>query len=133
MNKRKELNRYIKMFTNDISQYIKNKASVSVEAYPVEGDGAVFEFVINDKPVAHKVQIHKAEKSLQKALSHVEQNLIDGDLDNVSFSGTNLLLDGNRIIIIKGGNNQDSWSNRAILEDVKKIVSPRVMEEVNAG
>ena len=49
--------------------------------------------------------------------------MIGGNIEGVKFGGTNLYLEGNRILIIKGEDDPSSWSNNAVIEDVQRVVS----------
>ena len=40
------------------------------------------------------------------------------------FSGTNVVMEDKRIILIKGGNDESEWNDKAALIDVKRILPP---------
>jgi len=90
--------------------------------YPVEGEGAVFEFVFNKEKLGTE-EISKLRKSIGNVLSEIPQRLISGNIEGVKFGGTSLYLEGNRILVIKGEDAQDQWSGNAVIEDVRRVVS----------
>lgn len=61
--------------------------------------------------------------TVNRALKGIEQRLIKGNIDSVSFSGTNAYLEGDRILLIKGDDSHAHWSNSAVEVDLKKILS----------
>ncbi|WP_444890988.1 hypothetical protein [Microbulbifer sp. DLAB2-AA] len=121
MKREKDLKRYGKVFSQLLSNYLKEKFSISIDIYPTETDGAILKFNINDTD--KKVRLHKPAKSVGVALGEIEQNFIEVvDFSKVKFEGTNLFMDDNWVVLIKGENDQQSWSNKAAGEDVKRIV-----------
>jgi hypothetical protein len=48
---------------------------------------------------------------------------VSGNLEKVKFGGTNLYLEGNRILVIKGENKSSEWSGNAVITDVQRVVS----------
>jgi len=129
MIREKELKRYSKNFIANFEKHLKAGISITVNIYPVKAPGAILEFKVN-KNNNRRIVIHEISKKLGVALSKVEQSSIGGDLSNINFGGTNLILENERIIIIKGDDDQNSWSNRAIIEDIKRIIDPARRTEV---
>jgi len=124
MNRVKDLKRYSKHFVENFNKYLNPGFQISVDVYPVNEQGAVLEFKIN-KNKNKRITLHDSSQKIGLALAKVKQNLIGGDLSNVNFGGTNLVLENDRIIVIKGDNDQNSWSNRAILDDIKRVIEPK--------
>ena len=50
--------------------------------------------------------------------------MIGGNIQGVTFRGTNLYMDGHRIVLIKGEDEHSLWSNKAAINDVAQVVSP---------
>jgi hypothetical protein len=55
-------------------------------------------------------------------LASIRQRAFGGSLSGFHFGGTNVVMEDNRIILIKGEDAPDSWSDKAALEDVKRIL-----------
>jgi hypothetical protein len=122
MRREKDLKRYGKVLTENLSNYLKDNLKVSYDIYPSTGPGALL--VFNIAKDQRREKYNSPSKSISEALSTIEQNFIVGDLKNINFGGTNLFMDNNRIILIKGDDEQNTWSNKAAIDDVKKIVKP---------
>jgi len=124
MNNLKQLKKYANSFVSSIKASIKLGYNVSAKIHPTNGNGATIEFEINDSKKS-QISIIKTVESVNKTLATIEQRMIGGNIDGVTFSGTNIYMDGNRIVIIKGDNEHSSWNNSAAQKDVKKVISPR--------
>ncbi|OPX54468.1 hypothetical protein SAMN02745127_02782 [Oceanospirillum multiglobuliferum] len=122
MQKASRLKKYVELFKKNISRYLADGIEIRSTIYPVESEGAVFEFLLNNTNDNNEV-IEKARPTVGSVLSEIPQRLIVGNIDSVRFSGTNLYLEGNRILIIKGEDDSSSWSGNAVLEDVQRVVS----------
>jgi hypothetical protein len=122
MHKASRLKKYVELFKKNISRYLADGIDISSTIYPVESEGAVFEFLLNNTNDNNEV-IEKARPTVGRVLSEIPQKLIGGNIDGVRFRGTNLYLEGNRILIIKGEDDASSWSGNAVIEDVQRVVS----------
>ena len=58
------------------------------------------------------------------ALSKIPQRAFGGNFGGFLFGGTNVIAEGNRIILIKGGNGSEEWSDEGAQSDVKRVVPP---------
>ena len=67
--------------------------------------------------------VKKSSFSIGTGLKAVNQKIINGNLDNVRFGGTNIALEDNRILVIKGEDSPEHWTGSAVLNDVKRVVS----------
>lgn len=122
MIKPPRLKKYSELFKRNIERFLSPGISIKTVIYPVREDGAVFEFLLNRDGISDE-RFERPRDSVSKVLSEIPQQMIDGNLDNVRFSGTNLYLEGNRILVIKGEDAPSSWSGHAVIEDVKRVVS----------
>lgn len=119
-----KLKKYTNSFIDALSPYLKKGFQISAIVHPATGEGAVIEFEINQEKRS-EITIIAAVPSVNDTLGTIEQTMIGGDIENVSFRGTNLYMDGQRIIIIKGEDNINLWNKKAANDDVMRIVSPR--------
>ena len=122
MQKASRLKKYVELFKRNISQYVADGVDIRSTIYPVESEGAVFEFLLNNTNDQNEV-IEKTRPTVGRVLSEIPQRMVGGNVDGVRFGGTNLYLEGNRILIIKGEDDASSWSGNAVLEDVQRVVS----------
>lgn len=124
MNNQKQLKKYASSFVSSIKPSVRHGYNISANIHPTNGNGATIEFEINDAKRS-KVSFVPTVESVNKTLATIGQNMIGGNIDGVRFAGTNVYMDGNRIVIIKGDNEHSSWDNSAAIADVKKVISPR--------
>ncbi len=124
MNNQKQLKKYANSFISSLKSNIKSGYVISSRIHPANGKGAVLEFEINrnSKP---EISFENTAPTVSKTLETIEQRLIGGNIAGVTFSGTNVYMAGNRIVIIKGDNEHGSWSNKAAEADAWRVISPR--------
>jgi hypothetical protein len=122
MKKSSRLKKYVELFKRNISAFLVKGIAVKSVAHPVEGDGAVFEFFLNDQGDNSDV-IERVRPTIGRVLSEIPQKMVSGNIEGVEFGGTNLYLEGNRIVLIKGEDDPDKWSGAAIQDDVRRVVS----------
>ena len=101
MKKSSKLKKYNELFKRNITSYLAPDVAIKTTIYPVEGQGAVFEFEFN-KDSDNSETISRMRPTVGRVLSDIPQNLIGGNTEGITFGGTNLLMEGNRILIIKG-------------------------------
>jgi len=122
MNKRPKLKKYAELFRRNIQRFLAPGVYVKTIIYPVEQEGAVFEFLLDKDGEATEV-VKPARRTVGVVLSEIPQRLISGSIEEVRFGGTNLLLEGNRILVVKGEDSPKHWSGNAVANDVERVVS----------
>jgi hypothetical protein len=122
MQKQPKLKKYAELFRRNIRRFLAPGVEVRTTIYPVEQEGAVFEFLLN-KVGDSTETVGSARPSVGAVLSAIPQNLIVGQIEGVRFGGTNLTLEGNRILVIKGEDSAEHWTGNAVLSDVQRVVS----------
>lgn len=122
MIKTTRLKKYSELFKRNIAKFLTPGVSIKTVIYPVEMGGAVFEFFLNRDGVVEE-KLEPPRKSVGVVLSQIPQRMIQGNLEGVRFGGTNLYLEGNRILVVKGEDSANSWSGNAVIEDVERVVS----------
>jgi hypothetical protein len=122
MKRTTRLKKYVELFKRNMSQFLAPGISIKTTIFPVEADGAVFEFLLN-KDGDSSETIEKIRPTINRILSEIPQRMIGGNIEGVKFGGTNLYLEGNRVLVIKGEDDSDNWSGNAVLDDVKRVVS----------
>ena len=122
MKRSTRLKKYVELFKRNINQFLAPDVDIKTTIYPVEAEGAVFEFVFNRSNDSTET-IEKIRPTVGSVLSKIPQRLVTGNIEGIKFGGTNLFLEGDRILVIKGEDDPESWSGTAIIEDVKRVVS----------
>jgi len=122
MKKKPRLKKYVELFKRNISSYLSPGVSIKTVIYPVDGQGAVFEFFFNKEGISSE-EIKNPRESVGKVLSEIPQRLVGENSEGVKFGGTNLYLEGNRILLIKGEDSPEHWSGSAVIEDVRRVVT----------
>jgi hypothetical protein len=122
MKKHTKLKKYSELFKKNIKQFLSPGISIKTKIYPVEAEGAVFEFLLNKESDQSEI-LEKIRPTVGRVLAEIPQRMIGGNIEGVRFGGTNLYLEGNRVIVIKGEDSFENWTNKAIENDVKRVVS----------
>ncbi len=122
MIKASKLKKYVELFNRKIATYLSKDISIKTVIHPVEGEGAVFEFFlgVNNEET---IEFATTQKTVGHALLSIPQNMISGTPDNIKFGGTNLYLENNRVVVIKGDDKNEEWSGSAIEKDVTRVVT----------
>lgn len=123
MENLKKLKKYTNLFIDVLTPYLNKGFQVSATIHPASGEGAVIEFEIH-KGKRSDITIIGAVTKISDTLENIDQRMIGGNIQGVTFRGTNLYMDGQRIVIIKGDDEHAFWSNKAAIEDVARVVSP---------
>lgn len=93
---------------------------MSCKVFPTEGQGAIFEFVLGPD-VKNEDTYMKPEPTINAALKNINQHMIGENVEGVHFGGTNISLEGNRIILIKAENRIEEWNETGAQLDVNRI------------
>jgi hypothetical protein len=116
------LQRYINNVRRHLSKSLKPGIGLRAEVFPAEGPGAVVTLYLGADE--KNIDTFKATStSIAAALKNIKQNALAGDLANVNFGGTNLILEGNKVILIKGEDNPKLWTDVGSASDVGRILS----------
>lgn len=124
MNNQKKLKKYANQFIVRLKPSIRDGYNISAVIHPANSKGAILEFEINENKKSI-VSLTPNSETINKTLQNIEQSLITGNMQNVTFSGTNVYMEGNRIVLIKGDDEHESWNNSAVEDDIQRVISPR--------
>lgn len=122
MKDQKIIQEYINNFRRHLSKHLKPGFGVECKVYPSEQDGAIFEFTIDQK-LQNKDIFQPPSATVNEALKDIPQNMFGGNLGGIKFGGTNISLEGNRIVMIKGENEKTEWTDDASNSDVSRIIT----------
>jgi hypothetical protein len=64
------------------------------------------------------------EETVNAVLKKIEQRMVGGNIGAIKFGGTNISMEPNRIVLIKGEDTPSEWSDKGAINDVKRIVTP---------
>jgi len=119
MKEKNTIDQYTSVFLELLKKKVKTGIGVKCVIYPAEKDGAVLEISLTPE-IKDEVEYRPISDTVNDALQYVEQNLISGNLSNVKFSGTNISMQGNKIILIKGEDTAKEWGeNAAIIDSIR--------------
>jgi len=94
-----------------------------LRAFPARGDGAVLEVVFTKQEPSQDI-VEPPLASIAEVLSVVPQRMIDApDFSGIRFGGTNISMEPNRIVLIKGDDSDNEWNDHAAARDVHRIAS----------
>ena len=122
MTDKRTIQSYINNFRRKITSSLRPGVGVKCIVHPATLGGAVLEF----KFVRHGEnddQYKNNAPSLNKALSTVKQQAFGGNLEAFKFSGTNVILESDKVIIIKDGNPSE-WSEYQASKDADSVFNP---------
>ncbi len=94
---------------------------MACKVYPVEKEGAILEFVLGSD-VENDDKYLTVKETVNAALKHVEQKMFGGNLDGIKFGGTNISMEPERIVLIKGEDNDSLWNDAGAKHDVQQIL-----------
>jgi hypothetical protein len=122
MHDHERLQGYVNNFRRHLSGHLRPGVGMSSQIHPARGEGAILELSLG-AGTTNQDQFAEATDTVNQALHHVPQRLVGGNLDGVRFGGTNISLEPQRIVIIKGDDSDDEWNDMAARRDVQKILS----------
>ena len=111
---------YVNNFRRHIARYLKPDIGIRCDVYPAKSGGAVVAFTLGSAE-ENDDTIHPSATSMAAALSNVEQKAFGGELSAFNFSGTNTILEGNKLIFIKDESTKE-WCDASAKLDVQRVV-----------
>lgn len=121
MNNRNLIQQYINNFRRHLAPYLRPSIGLACKVFPAEDSGAILEFSIGPG-ISNTDEFRPTSKTVNQALLGISQRAFGGNLGGFRFGGTNVVLEDNRIIFIKGGDDPYEWSDGAALADVKRLL-----------
>ncbi|WP_063454341.1 hypothetical protein [Acinetobacter johnsonii] len=114
------IQKYINNFRRHLSNRLRAGIGMKAYIYPTDHEGVVLVFQLG-KNLENDDVYKKTFSSLNEVLAtKVKQNAFGGDLANVTFSGTNTILENDRIIFIKD-DSLNEWTDEAAKKDINKL------------
>ncbi|MDP8258934.1 MAG: hypothetical protein P9L90_05890 [Candidatus Aadella gelida] len=112
---------YINNFRRHIAPYLKPGIGLSCKVYPVTSAGAILEFTIGPSK-NNNDNFESLSETVNDVLERVPQRIVSGNVGTVKFAGTNISMEPNRILVIKGEDKELLWNDQEAQNDVQKIV-----------
>ena len=120
MKDKRTIQTYINNFRRRISPYLKPGIGLASEVHPAEEGGAILEFSIGPG-LENDDKYQEVSATVSQALATIPQHTFSGHLEGFKFSGTNLIMEDNRIIVIKDDSISE-WDDKAAQSDVLKLL-----------
>jgi len=111
---------YINNFRRRITSLLKPDIGLACNVFSTEKGGAILEFKIAPGIKNEDIYINTSA-SVQSALINIEQHAFGGNLNGFTFNGTNVVMEQDRIIIIKDDTLKE-WSDSAAEYDIQRII-----------
>ena len=115
-----KINNYVSALSQQLSSRLVEGVDIKTIVHPVNQEGAVIEIVL-EKGTGGGIEYQDATETVNDAASTVSQNLVTGDLSGITFSGTNISMQDNRIVLIKGGDADNEWNTSSAASDLNRI------------
>lgn len=120
MKDREKIGEYVAAFTGKLIDRLAAGIEIKTIVHPANLAGAVIEILL-EKNAGGEVQYLTPTETINDAISGVDQNLVSGDLSGITFSGTNISMSNNRIVLIKGEDADGDWSENSAVSDLNRI------------
>jgi hypothetical protein len=123
MKDKKQIQSYINNFRRHLTPFLRPGIGVTVEVHPARQQGAILEIKLGPE-VENDDEYLPDEDTVNAAIKNIKQNLVGGNIDAIRFGGTNISMEPDRIVLIKGEDQPTLWSNESAKHDVEQIVQP---------
>ena len=125
MKDQETIQEYVNNFRRHLSPNLKPGIGLSCKIFPAEEEGAILEFTFGPN-IGNEDLFKEAKNNVNSILKMVPQRMIEGNIDGIKFGGTNISMEPNRIVLIKGEDNPDLWNDQAAKNDVEKIIGTQM-------
>lgn len=113
--------KYVNNFRRRIARHMRPDIGMKCDVHLANIGGAILEFQVGPE-VESDDTYHNPVGTIGEALSRIEQRAFGGNLDGFMFGGTNVILEDDRIILIKD-ERPSEWSDSAANKDVRRVIS----------
>ena len=124
----KKIERYAERIKSKLHSNVQTGVGIDISVYPAEEKGGVIEIKLN-KNTNDTFHLEDPKRSVNDVMRAIPQRLVGGDLSGVSFDGTNISMEGNRILFVKGNDNE--WDVSSADTDLSRIFNPPKKEIPN--
>lgn len=120
MKDKKTIQTYVNNFRRRLSSHLKPGIGLTCDIHPAEEGGAILEFSLGPS-IENDDRYQETSATVSTALSSIPQHAFGGNLEGFKFSGTNVVMEKDRIILIKD-DSPSEWSDSAAEDDIFKIL-----------
>jgi hypothetical protein len=124
MEDKKTIQEYVNNFRRHLAPHLKPGIGLSCKISPAKAEGAVFEFAIGPS-ISNEDLFEEPTNTVNSILEDVPQRMIAGNIAAIKFGGTNISMEPNRIVLIKGEDDPDLWNDQGAKNDVERIIRPQ--------
>lgn len=121
MEDKKTIQEYVNNFRRHLAPHLKPGIGLSCKIFPAKAEGAVFEFAIGPS-ISNEDLFEESKNTVNSILEDVPQRMIGGNIAAIKFGGTNISMEPNRIVLIKGEDDPDLWNDQGAKNDVERII-----------
>ena len=122
MKDQERIQRYVNDFRRHFSTYLRKGVGMSTLTHPSDLSGAIIEIRIGES-VTNEDRFLEPTTSVNEALTSIQQKAFGGNLQGFRFGGTNIVMEPDKIVLIKGDDSDDTWSDKSASRDVSQIVN----------
>ena len=112
---------YVNSFRSLMGGHLRPQVGMKFNLFPVITSGALVEIELAPHRQNEEVY-YPPSTTLSEALSKIKQKAFGGDTSGFRFSGTNVILDQGRIVLIKGDDDDLAWSVIGAKKDIDFIM-----------
>lgn len=121
MEDKKTIHEYVNNFRRHLAAHLKPGIGLSCKIFPAVSEGAVFELTIGPS-TSNEDLFEEPKNTVNSILEDVPQRMIGGNIGAIKFGGTNISMEPNRIVLIKGEDDPDLWNDQGAKNDVERII-----------
>lgn len=118
------IQKYINNFRRHLSTRLRAGIGLKAYIYPTISQGAVLVFKLGNNLENDDIYAPPSGSIGEVLSTKVKQNAFGGNLTGITFSGTNTILDQDRIIFIKDSS-PNEWTDSAAKNDINKLFHSR--------
>ena len=115
------IQKYINNFRRELTRHMRPDMGLRCDVHLADIGGAILVFEVGPDVENDDIYLEPVP-TIGKALSAIKQTAFGGNLEGFMFGGTNVILQDNRIILIKDSSPSE-WSSSASRKDVRKVLS----------
>lgn len=115
-----DFTKYCEEFISKHRTILRPDLNYNIQAIVSRKEGSLIFFEFKTGP--RRFRYKQIDKPIAMALMQLPQRAFGGDLSGVKFGGTNIVREGNKLIIIKGDNSKEAWSKKEAIKDALKEI-----------
>lgn len=118
------LKKYTLRLAKELQPRLRHGVEPDFVIYPADGEGAVVMVELKMAPGTRSqyenITVKRTAPNVNAVLKEIPQRLVAGNLDGVAFKGTNIFLENNKILFIKG--DDSNWTEKDAKVDLERAL-----------